>query len=109
MSLDKWLGKEEDKEEEEDPEGSKEGQKKQKGSPQQTTLIPQKKKKSKAKLVETVKQKVPKGGLSHKLQKYLLTCSNSKCKYKKTLMKRELKGSDKICPRCKSDMNVKVV
>ncbi len=41
-----------------------------------------------------------------KLQKFILKCGKSKCNYQKTLMKRELSESDKICPRCKSKMKI---
>ncbi len=46
---------------------------------------------------------------SHLLTKFVLTCSDSKCKYKKILRKKNLKDNDKICPRCKKEMKVKVV
>ncbi|MFX1280771.1 MAG: hypothetical protein ACFFA3_15450 [Promethearchaeota archaeon] len=42
-----------------------------------------------------------------KLQKYILNCSNSKCKYQKIVMKKELTDIDKICPRCSKEMKVK--
>lgn len=45
----------------------------------------------------------------HLLTKFVLTCSDSKCKYKKTLRKKSLKDKDKICPRCKKEMKVKVI
>jgi hypothetical protein len=41
------------------------------------------------------------------LTKYVLICSKLKCKYKKTIMKKELSEKDRICPRCKSEMKVK--
>jgi len=40
-----------------------------------------------------------------KLSKYILLCT--KCKYQKTLMKKELEESDKFCPKCKSKMKLK--
>ncbi len=42
-----------------------------------------------------------------KITKYVLSCSNAKCKYKKTIVKKTLTEKDKICPRCKNDMKVK--
>ncbi len=41
-----------------------------------------------------------------KLIKFLLICSKPKCKYKKTIMKKELSEKDYICPRCKNEMKV---
>jgi hypothetical protein len=42
-----------------------------------------------------------------KLKKFTLICSNSKCKYQKILMKKNLINKDKMCPKCKSIMKVK--
>ena len=42
-----------------------------------------------------------------KITKYVLSCSNVKCKYIKTIVKKTLTERDKICPRCKNDMKVK--
>ena len=41
------------------------------------------------------------------LTKFVLICSKPKCKYKKTIMKKELSEKDRICPRCKNEMKVK--
>ena len=41
-----------------------------------------------------------------KLTKFVLICSKTKCKYKKTIVKKELLGKDRICPRCKNDMKI---
>lgn len=41
------------------------------------------------------------------LTKYKLTCTNSKCKYQKTIMKKQLTEMDKICPRCRNEMKNK--
>lgn len=103
MSLDKWLGKEDEKEEKEVESREDKQEKVKEGIDQQEkTLIPQKKETQRGKMhKEEKKTKKP------KLTKYMLTCSDSNCKYKKTLMKRELTREDKVCPRCKSDMNVK--
>ena len=40
-------------------------------------------------------------------EKFELTCSNSKCKYKKILKKKRISERDIICPRCKNEMKVK--
>jgi hypothetical protein len=42
-----------------------------------------------------------------KFEKFQLTCSNSKCKYKKIIKKKRLSERDIVCPRCKSEMKVK--
>jgi hypothetical protein len=42
-----------------------------------------------------------------KLKKYTLICSSAKCKYQKTLLKKELIEKDKICPRCKKQLKIK--
>ena len=42
-----------------------------------------------------------------KIRKFDLTCSNAKCKYKKTIMKKTLTEKDKVCPRCKMEMKIK--
>jgi hypothetical protein len=101
MSLDKWLKDEEEEGEESKEKESDKPKDETSTESQQKTLIPEQKK------GETVKKTQNKVSGRPKLTKYLLSCSNSKCKYKKTLMKRELTGKDKICPRCKSEMNVK--
>jgi hypothetical protein len=41
-----------------------------------------------------------------KLTKYRLVCPNVKCKYQKTIMKKELTNDDKRCPRCDKEMKV---
>lgn len=41
------------------------------------------------------------------LTKYILICPKAKCKYQKTIIKKQLKERDKICPRCKSKMKIK--
>ena len=43
---------------------------------------------------------------SIKLMKFVLICSKPKCKYKKTIVKKELSEKDHICPRCKNEMKV---
>lgn len=42
-----------------------------------------------------------------KLVKYTLNCPNAKCKYQKTIMKKQLTEKDKVCPRCNKEMKVK--
>lgn len=42
-----------------------------------------------------------------KITKFNLTCSNAKCKYKKTIVKKNITEKDKICPRCKKEMKIK--
>ncbi|MBD3212530.1 MAG: hypothetical protein GF311_07975 [Candidatus Lokiarchaeota archaeon] len=87
MSLDKWIKSDEKKEEkEEKPEKKR----------LETEVI------KKPKDEKSKKQEEP-----PKLKKFVLICSNSKCNYQKTLMKRELSDRDKICPRCKKEMKVK--
>jgi len=41
-----------------------------------------------------------------KLTKFVLICSKPKCKYKKTIVKKELSEKDRTCPRCKNVMKV---
>ena len=40
------------------------------------------------------------------LTKFVLICSKPKCKYKKTIVKKDLSEKDRICPRCKNEMKV---
>ncbi len=40
------------------------------------------------------------------LTKFVLICSKPKCKYKKTIVKKELTEKDHPCPRCKNVMKV---
>jgi len=42
-----------------------------------------------------------------KFNKYVLVCTRAKCKYQKTIMKKNLSDKDKICPKCKSKMKIK--
>ncbi len=86
MGLDKWLKPED---EELKPKGK--------------TPIPSLKKKIESK---TNNAKVPEKS-NIKLSKYTLTCPNSKCKYQKIIMKKQLSEDDKICPRCKKEMKIK--
>lgn len=41
---------------------------------------------------------------SRGIPKFLLTCTNVKCKYKRILMKKSLTAGDLICPKCSSQM-----
>lgn len=61
----------------------------------------------KIEVLESKEVKIINNSLS--LTKFVLTCSDSKCKYKKTLKKKTLKDKDKICPRCKKEMKIKIV
>ncbi|MFX0083123.1 MAG: hypothetical protein ACFE94_15355 [Candidatus Hodarchaeota archaeon] len=45
--------------------------------------------------------------LATQLVKYILVCPNAKCKYQKTIMKKQLSEKDRICPRCNKEMKVK--
>ena len=54
------------------------------------------------------KPKEKKGTIGLKnLLKFDLVCPKAKCKYQKTIRKKELTDKDKICPRCKSIMKIK--
>ncbi|TFF94629.1 MAG: hypothetical protein EU543_00800 [Promethearchaeota archaeon] len=80
MSLDKWIKSDKEKEQET-------------------------KKKQKKETISTVENQIEKEE-SFKLNKFRLKCSNSKCNYQKTLMKRQLANKDKKCPRCNSIMKI---
>ncbi|MFX1593328.1 MAG: hypothetical protein ACFFCL_11605 [Promethearchaeota archaeon] len=88
MSLDKWL-KPEDK-------GKKLKKKKE-------SSIQVKERKGK----QAQKQAIEKKSIN--LTKYRLICPNAKCKYQKTIVKKELTDDDKTCPRCSKRMKVKEV
>lgn len=87
MSLDKWLKPEKK------PAKKKPEKKKKKEPPQK-----------KAEIVESRVQEKPKT-----LTKYMLTCPKRGCNYQKVKVKKSLTDRDKICPRCKGQMNVKQV
>ena len=75
------------------------------------TDIPEKKPEKKEEAKSTRKPKtqlVEKRGEKEpiKLTKFVLICSKPKCKYKKTIVKKELSEKDRICPRCKNEMRV---
>ena len=54
------------------------------------------------------KAKEIKGTIGPKnLLKFYLVCPKAKCKYQKTIIKKELTDKDKVCPRCKSIMKIK--
>ncbi|MHA1670826.1 MAG: hypothetical protein ACTSV5_09640 [Promethearchaeota archaeon] len=91
MSLDKWIKKEEDN-------------KKVKKKPPEKEKVEEP-----IEVFEFQPTEVGTIKNSRLLTKFVLTCSNSKCKYKKTLKKRTLKDKDKICPRCKSEMKIKII
>lgn len=46
---------------------------------------------------------------STNLTKYMLICTNAKCKYQKIVMKKQLTDDDKNCPRCNKKMKIKGV
>ncbi|MFX0076204.1 MAG: hypothetical protein ACFE96_12230 [Candidatus Hermodarchaeota archaeon] len=81
MGLDKWIKPEESQ--------SKPREKKEKREPR--------------KVIDSKPE--DKGAL--KLTKNVLICSNSKCKYKKIVVKKTLTDKDLICPRCKKMMKSK--
>ena len=83
MGLDKWIKPE--------GTGTKQSKKKDENEP---------KKKSDSKPKEKEKETL-------KLIKNVLICSNSKCKYKKTIVKKLLTEKDLVCPRCKNEMRLK--
>ena len=92
MSLDKWLKPDKEKKE----------------------TLKEKAEKSKKELVSNQKPtevqiSMEKSSLTKNLFKFTLTCSNTKCKYQKTIMKRFLTDKDKLCPRCKDSMKVKKI
>ncbi len=41
------------------------------------------------------------------LSKYILVCANARCKYQKTIMKKNLSDDDRTCPRCNKSMKIK--
>ncbi|MHA2036817.1 MAG: hypothetical protein ACW972_03930 [Promethearchaeota archaeon] len=86
MGLDKWIK----------PEEADKKPKSKKSAPSKLKKIENKKKIAKA----PEKPKI-------RLTKYTLTCPNSKCKYQKIIMKKQLSEVDKICPRCKKEMKIK--
>ncbi|MFW9882461.1 MAG: hypothetical protein ACFFG0_56080 [Candidatus Thorarchaeota archaeon] len=47
--------------------------------------------------------------ISVNLTKYMLICTNAKCKFQKIIMKRQLSENDKNCPRCNTQMKIKGV
>jgi len=84
MGLDKWL----------------QSEKGEKRKTKELTTVDSEKKEVKSK-----KRNI--GESQKKLSKFILICTNSKCKYQKVLMKKSLISKDKTCPRCKSQMKVK--
>lgn len=88
MSLDKWIKPEEEKKEEKEEKAGEEEQKEATGDKS-----------------EEIDKKESQ---TSKLKKYHLKCPKKSCKYQKTLMKSNLTEKDKTCPRCKSEMKVKV-
>lgn len=64
-------------------------------------------KKEEINLDERQDQKEDLNLITSKFEKFELTCTNSKCKYKKILKKKRISEQDIICPRCKNEMKVK--
>lgn len=89
MSLDKWIKPEEEKKEEKEEKEEEEEEQKEVTD-------------NKSEEIDKKKSQKP------KLKKYHLKCPKKSCTYQKTLMKSNLTEKDKTCPRCKSEMNVKV-
>jgi len=87
MGLDKWLK----------PEDEEKKTKKKKESPDQTI---------RSKIKDTQKKPLEKSSIQ--LTRYILICPNAKCKYQKTIMKKELTDDDITCPRCNKKMKTKV-
>ena len=87
MSLDKWL---------------KPGKKAPKKKP--TIKIPAKKEP-----VKKVPERKSEEKKSVKLFKFSLSCPKKGCNYQKIKVKKELSERDKICPKCKGQMNVKQI
>ena len=88
MGLDKWL------------------------KPEDKVKKPKKKKVSSVQVKEKKSKQAQNQGIEKKkikLTKYTLVCPNAKCKYQKTIMKKELTDDDKTCPRCSKVMKVKEV
>jgi len=78
--------------------------------PEEAAKKPKSKETASEKVIKRPSEKELKTNLEKsysKLTKYNLTCSNSKCKYQKTIMKKQLTKMDKICPRCKKEMKIK--
>jgi len=76
--------------------------------PEETTKKPKIKDDAKKPKKTESKPKEKKGTIGLKnLLKFDLVCPKTKCKYQKTIRKKELTDKDKICPRCKSIMKIK--
>jgi len=85
LGLDKWIKTEETK--------NKAIKKKDDDDPRKTSVTKPKDKKNEKEI--------------SKITKHILSCSNAKCKYKKTIVKKTLTEKDNICPRCKNKMKIK--
>ena len=88
MGLDKWLKTEEEVEREEK---------------KKAALTEVKESKRESEQISTFKSPPT------QLIKYVLVCPNAKCKYQKTIMKKQLTEKDKICPRCNKELKVKKI
>jgi hypothetical protein len=78
-----------------------------------TEDIEKKSKKKKESTVQKKKEKIGKAQdtdlekKSINLTKFMLICTNRKCKFQKIIMKKQLSEDDKICPRCNQQMKIK--
>ena len=63
---------------------------------------PQPKSSGEKKKISATPEKIP-----LKFTKTFLTCPKAKCKYQKTIIKKNLTERDKMCPRCISKMKIK--
>jgi len=88
MGLDKWI-KQEDTDK----------------PPKKKKVIPKQDKRS----IDDQKKKDVAYKKSLNLIKYHLICQNNKCKYQKTIVKKQLAEEDKNCPRCGKEMKIKEV
>jgi len=43
---------------------------------------------------------------STKVMKFTLICQNSKCKFQKIIVKKQLTEEDRTCPRCEKKMKI---
>ncbi len=90
MSLDKWIKSE-----------KKEDLAKKKAEEEIKKPIKKESRSTKTKTIKTSEKK------SINLIKYSLACS--KCKYKRTIVKKQLSDKDKMCPKCKREMKIKKI
>jgi hypothetical protein len=102
LSLDKWLAPEK-KPPKKKPEVKKPADKK---PPKKK---PEKKKESEVAQEDIQPSKIKEEKKPLKVPKFSLSCPKKGCNYQKIKVKKELSERDKICPRCKGQMNVKQI